>query len=104
MLLACREVQVSASRLPYLPLITVSFQALPLSHAREEKKMAWLFQHPETVLPALVKETTEESDIVETEYTGCAWCGDGDGNGMCADCQAAMLAQSAERHASRGGR
>jgi hypothetical protein len=66
--------------------------------------MSWLFRSSEGIFPDLVDDETaveEESEIVETEYTGCAWCGDGDGEGICSDCEARMLAQSAARHAGR---
>ena len=66
--------------------------------------MSWRFRSSEDIFPDLVDgETTaeEESEVVETEYTGCAWCGDGDGEGICSDCSARMLAQSAARHVGR---
>lgn len=55
--------------------------------------MSWFFRHAEDVAPDLVEATVEErtseteSTIVETAYTGCAWCGDGDGNGLCSSCE-----------------
>lgn len=63
--------------------------------------MSWRFRSPEDIYPDLVVEEsaeTDEPEIVETEYTGCAWCGDGDGEGICSACEARMLAQSAARH------
>jgi len=55
--------------------------------------MTWQFRHATDITPELVTDdesTVEESsdEIVETPYTGCAWCGDGDGNGLCSDCEA----------------
>ena len=62
--------------------------------------MPWLFGSAETIFPDLVGDESVESDepeIVETPYTGCAWCGDGDGEGICSGCEAQMLEQSAAR-------
>jgi len=53
--------------------------------------MSWSFNEPYTVTPQLVQAdapTTEDPPIIETPYTGCAWCGDGDGNGLCSTCEA----------------
>ena len=68
--------------------------------------MSWLFKSAETIFPEhvedeAVEEASGDPEIVETAYTGCAWCGDGDGEGICAGCEARMLAQSSARHAGR---
>jgi hypothetical protein len=50
--------------------------------------MKWEFKQPDDIFPTPVTEESETSTIVETPYTGCAWCGDGDGNGLCSSCEA----------------
>jgi len=64
--------------------------------------MFWPFRSPETTgAPEPIDDDTVEAadpEIVETPYTGCAWCGDGDGEGICPACEARVLAQSAARH------
>lgn len=49
---------------------------------------SWEFKQPDDIFPTLVDEQSETQIIVETPYTGCAWCGDGDGNGLCPNCEA----------------
>jgi hypothetical protein len=63
--------------------------------------MTWLFKTAETVTPDLVTEDVsgEDSNIVETEFDGCAWCGDGEG--CCAMHSAQLAAQADAYHAAK---
>lgn len=63
--------------------------------------MVWFFHQPESVFPELISEE-EETEIVETEYDGCAWCGTGEG--CCSAHLASLFAQSAARKAEREAR
>jgi len=58
--------------------------------------MPWSFSKPDDICPTHINvddETSAEPIIIETPYTGCAWCGDGDQNGICPSCEATRFPQ-----------
>lgn len=69
--------------------------------------MPWFFQNANDMAPVLNADDAQaiaaSDGIVETPYTGCAFCGDGDGEGCCPTCMAGIFAQSAARAATRRG-
>lgn len=64
--------------------------------------MAWKFSHPEDVAPEHLEDSpTEETLIVETVFTGCAWCQTGDCNGLCPACERGLFTRLEEKREGR---